>query len=406
MSGFAGNDQGTISRALGLLGVVLLLVVLAHRQARRAGGWAVVRRRLRHEAALTGAAFTGPVRGWIRYRRRVRALRQLLGDPESWRTAERAVREAHGILGGGGRPYGVLADSTVVGVLIAGREVPDPPAPWVVDEADPRLWWVAREDVVGARPQVPSAPPVLLAAVGTDGGRALLLDLAGGPALTAVDGDARNALALVQALAAQLDARLPAGSVTVAADVHPRHPGPAPAEALRAAAVRAGQSGPAFVVCAEPPPELPVGTGVRVLAYGNARGNARLLTAMREGTLVLHGLPVEADAAPLPRAVSRVLRALPPYEPPGPDTPAPLHPTAATAPAPTLGRSALGAPAPVAAASIAASAKASATASSAADDLAATDPSAAPAGVGLSAAASRPARTASSEPVGGTVRGT
>jgi hypothetical protein len=143
-----------------------------------------------------------------------------------------------------------------------------------------------------------------------------------------------------------------------------------------------------------------------VLAYGNARGNARLLTAMREGTLVLHGLPVEADAAPLPRAVSRVLRALPPYDPPGPDTPAPLHPTAATAPAPTLGRSALGAPAPVAAASIAASAKASATASSAADDLAATDPSAAPAGVGLSAAASRPARTASSEPVGGTVRGT
>jgi len=63
------DHRAAVTLVLGLLGGAVLLVVVANRLARRAGGWYVVRRRLGREARVTVAAFVNPVRRWLRYRR-------------------------------------------------------------------------------------------------------------------------------------------------------------------------------------------------------------------------------------------------------------------------------------------------------------------------------------------------
>ncbi|MFF7591747.1 hypothetical protein ACFZCK_30130 [Kitasatospora purpeofusca] len=308
-SGLLPAMPGTTT-LIGIGGVLVLLAVLAHLTARRAGGWRAFRRRLRRELAATAAAFAAPFAARLRYGRQLRTVRLLLADRAGWADAERAVLDAGRVAGA--RPYAVLLGAHTVGVLVScgpGRP-PGPPEPWVVDAADPRLWWAARDELRSTAADGGPAP--LLALVGTDGPAAVLLDLATGPAVTEFGGDRVLAHAVLQAVAAQLDARLPVGAVMVADGVHARHAGPAPAEALAAADRVAADGEPAFAVCPVPPAGFRPATGARLLVLGGARGSARLVTVDRDG-LRLRGTALRVEVVALARATARILRALPPY---------------------------------------------------------------------------------------------
>lgn len=291
-----------------VLGVVVLFCALLHLTVRGLGGWRTAGRAVRRQAALTGAAFAAPVRDRRRYRRRLRLLIRLLGRPEGLETAERAMMQAAAAVPGV-IAYGALLDPAYVGVLVAcGHPVPCPPEPWIVDD-DQRLWWIERADVAPA----PAGPPPLLVTLGADEEHVILLDLLADPVTVSVQGDPRLARTLLATVAAQLDARLPVGAVTVTRDIHDRHPGPEAAGAVSAAQQWAAATGaPAFAVCAEVPAELPP-AGVRLVVAGGARGTARILVARAGGIVEPHGTPLRADTTALARAVAAVLHALPPY---------------------------------------------------------------------------------------------
>ncbi|MCX4689531.1 hypothetical protein OG401_35445 [Kitasatospora purpeofusca] len=295
---------------IGIGGVLVLLAVLAHLTARRAGGWRALRRRLRRELAVTAGAFAAPFAARLRYGRQLRTVRRLLADRAGWADAERAALGAGRVAGA--RPYAVLLGAHTAGVLVAcGPGTPPvPPEPWVVDEADPRLWWAARDELRSTAADGGPAP--LLALIGTDGPSAVLLDLATGPAVTEFGGDRVLARAVVQAVAAQLDARLPVGAVVVADGVHARHAGPAPVEALAEADRFAADGEPAFAVCPAAPDGFRPAAGARMLVLGGARGSARLVTVDRDG-LRLRGTALRVEVVALARATARILRALPPY---------------------------------------------------------------------------------------------
>lgn len=294
---------------IGIGGFLLLAVVLTHLAVRRGGGWRVARRRLRREAAATAAAFAEPVRALLRHRRQVRTLGRLLACRAGWADAERAAVGAAAVAGA--RPYAVLLGAELAGVLVAAGPgtPPRPPEPWVVDERDARLWWIRREDA--AARAAGGGPSPLLVVVGTVGREAVLMDLSGGPAVTEFGGDRVHSRAVLQAVAAQLDARLPAGAVLVADGVHTRHPGPEPDAALAAAQRAAAGGEPAFAVCATAPGGRPTGSA-RVLTLAGTRGSARLLTVRQDG-LRLRGTALRVGVTGLARATARILRELPPY---------------------------------------------------------------------------------------------
>ncbi|MDX3076793.1 hypothetical protein [Streptomyces sp. MI02-7b] len=314
--------DGGLTTWFGLAGAAILVVAVTHWLVRRGGGWKALLRRTRHEARLTVRAFTGPVRTEIRYRSGLRLLVRLLRDRDLWADAERAVAMA-GDVDPTARPYGVLAGPDLLGVLVAagtanGSPAPVPPEPWAADPADPLLWWISRGDVGGAG----GAAAPLLVCAGTDGRHAVLLDLATGPTAVSVHGAPRTARAVLQALAAQLEVRLPAGTVAVSDGVHPRHPG-RPADEI------VDQPGVGFVVTAQAP-SRPVPDDVRLLTLGPARGRVRLLAASPDGMLTVHGAPAvgRIDALPLARAVVKALNALPPHPAsggPGPDDEPPVQ---------------------------------------------------------------------------------
>ncbi|MFE3167466.1 hypothetical protein [Streptomyces sp. NPDC059224] len=297
----------TITTLLGLVGLLVLVLAVTSWLVRRGGGWKALWRRLRRETALTVRAFTGPVRTELRYRRGLRLLVRLLREPAVWADAERAAAMAAGVRPGV-RPYGVLAGPEWMAVLVAadGDALREPPEPWAADESDPRLWWIDRSDLTDDA-DAPAAP--LLVCVGHDMGHAVLLDVRSGPPALSVYGPpraARTARAVLQALAAQADARLPDGRVAIAGGVHPRHPG-------ATATATVGQPGIEVAVCADPL-ERPLPSGVRLLSLGVARGRTRLLEIAPDSTLTVHGAPAAArvDVLPLSRAVARTLTALPP----------------------------------------------------------------------------------------------
>lgn len=271
MTGVLAAHRQLISTLLGLAGLLVLVAVLAHRLARRAGGWPVVRRRARHETRATLRAFAAPVTRQVQYLRRRRQLGRLLADGTAWPDAERALLSvATRTAGADCRPYAVLLGSGTVGVALAGRTPPEPDGPWTADSDDPRLWWADRP-ALAVEPEGDGT--ALLAVVGLDDryreGLLVLLDLADGPPLTAAVGDPRTARALVQAVAAQLDGRLPAGSVLVSDGVHRFFPGEAVDATWRAARVRAAAGAPAVAVCAGLPGALetvpPAGPGGALL---------------------------------------------------------------------------------------------------------------------------------------------
>ncbi|MEU3711028.1 hypothetical protein [Streptomyces catenulae] len=330
---FINAHQNLIFTVLGVLGMVLLLFFLIRIPVQRAGGWKASAHAIRREAAATRHAFGAPLRALRAHRKALRLLVRRLRSPHTWRDAERAVTAARQAAAPGAaadrapRPYAALVDGDTVTVLCAGTAADAPGAPWSEDPADPRRWTVRREDLPAVAPSPGDGPPLLVAVGVAEGRRCAFLDLASGPALTAVEGDARTAPALVRALTAQLDARLPEGLVTVAEGVHPRHPGAPVREAYRAARETEPRHGIAPVLAAaELPDPLPDDFGhspggpprLRIVVPGRPRGHARRLLTDRHGQLLLTGTSLLTSANALGAALSRVLSDLPPVLPPPP----------------------------------------------------------------------------------------
>ncbi|MGI5176182.1 hypothetical protein ACQEVZ_07640 [Dactylosporangium sp. CA-152071] len=300
MIAYLSAHRGPISALLGGLGLLVLALVLLQRAVRRAGGWRVVRRRFAHEVRRTAAAFGRPVRRWWRYRRRLELLSGLLADPQTWTTAAAALRDIP--LPGRRQPYAVILAGDAVGVYFAGApcEAPDDSS-WTADEDDPLLWWTPRD------PNAPGdATPVLVAAGVEDArGGVVFLDLTAGPATVATTGDDRTGRALVQSIAAQLEARLPGGAVTIGPGVHPGFDGELTTPASE------------FHICAGVPGSTR--TELRTVRIGGAQGHARLLVADRTGLVRPAGTPLVLDVTALPRSVVRTLATIPPA-PRRPDT--------------------------------------------------------------------------------------
>lgn len=308
------QHSDAVFRWLGVVGLVVLVFVLLRLWAMRWGGWGTWAARLRREFALTAAAFAAPVRSWRAHRRTLRLLTRRLRDPATWRDAERALAAADGA---GGRPYAVLVGAGSVAVLLAG---PDAPGPWTAGRAGLPTVTVrpggTRPVVVALGAQQHAGEPMCV-----------FLDLAAGPPVLCVDGDDRASRALLQALSAQLDVRLPRGHVTVAEGVHRDHPGPPVRTAYRTARdtprrfgvtpvlVATGLPDPLPPELAEPPGEDPV---LRVLVLGEARGYTRRLLTDRYGRVAVTGTPLLPRCDALGRAVARALDALPPVLPPAP----------------------------------------------------------------------------------------
>ncbi|MEV0565934.1 hypothetical protein [Dactylosporangium sp. NPDC050588] len=300
MIAYLSAHRGPISALLGGLGLLVLALVLLQRAVRRAGGWRVVRRRFAHEVRRTAAAFGRPVRRWWRYRRRLELLKGLLADPQAWTTAEAALRDIP--LPGRRQPYAVIVAGDAVGVYFAGEPcaVPDD-SPWTADEDDPLLWWTP------PGLDTPGEATAVLVAAGVEDtrGGVVFLDLTAGPATVATTGDERTGRALVQSIAAQLEARLPGGAVTIGSGVHPGFDGELTTPASE------------FLICAGVPGSTR--TDLRTVRIGGAQGHARLLAADRTGLVRPAGTPLVLDVTALPRSVVRTLATIPPA-PRRPDT--------------------------------------------------------------------------------------
>ncbi|UCM90406.1 hypothetical protein [Streptomyces marincola] len=322
---FIDRHRDTIFRVLGIIAVLLVVFLLVRHLAMRQGGWRAGWRRLRRELAITGHAFAAPVRAWLRHRRSLRVLVRGLRDPATWRDAERAVAAARDA---GGRAYAALVDRDTVTVLVAGGDDAFP---------DDRRWWPAEDDPAGhwtvARDELPPVVPVpdqvhpVLVAVGEVGGRCAFVDLAAGPPMVSVEGDRRSAVALHQAVAAQLEVRLPEGLVVVAEGVHRDFPGSPVRAAHRAAReqrptlglspvlITAELPDPVPTELSEPPALFPE---LRLLLLGPGRGHLRTLLTDRHGQISVLGTPLLAMGNALSRAIAAVLDRIPPVLPPAP----------------------------------------------------------------------------------------
>ncbi|MFI6435213.1 hypothetical protein [Streptomyces sp. NPDC050759] len=312
------QNSDAIFRWLGIAGIALLLFLLLRVWAMRWGGWRAARARLRRELAVTAHAFAQPVRAWLGYRRALRLLVRRLRDQATWRDAERALAAARRAAAPA-RPYAAVVGVGTVTVLLAGRGGPEP-------------WTVARAELPSVTPEAADARPIVVAAGTVDLAgeqQCAFLDLAVGPPVLSVTGDDRASRALLQALAAQLDVRLPGPLVVVAEGVHRDHPGQPVRDAYRMARETPPRLGIAPVLIAaelpDPlPPELAAPPGdtpaLRVLVRGPGRGYVRTLLTDRHGRVAVPGSPLLARCDALGRAIARVLPGIPPVLPPAPSS--------------------------------------------------------------------------------------
>ncbi|MDT0270069.1 hypothetical protein RM844_27695 [Streptomyces sp. DSM 44915] len=326
---FLSRHREIIFRILGIVAVLLVIFLIIRAIAMRMGGWSAAFARVRRELAITAHAFASPVRAWLRYRRSLRVLVHGLRAPATWRDAERALAAARQAAGPDGpRPYAALVDGGTVTVLLAGDGVgpPDIDPWWVADDDAPDHWSIDRGDLPPVVPLPDQEPPVLVA-IGELGGWCAFLDVAVGPPLVCVDGERRGATALHQSVAAQLDVRLPEGTVVVAEGVHRAFDGAPIRTAYRSAARLGPAAGLApFLVSAElpapVPPELVAPPApfppLRVLLLGEGRGYARTLLSDRTGQVGVVGTPLVVEGTALSRAIARVLASIPPVLPPDP----------------------------------------------------------------------------------------
>ncbi|TWD80914.1 hypothetical protein FB561_2011 [Kribbella amoyensis] len=310
MSAMGGGSS--THQVLGYIGLGLLFLVLLNLLVRKLGGWRRLFRWIKRETSRTVHAFTDPIRDRVRYRRRLRFLMRVLRNHAGWAQAEQAMTFAAAV-DSAMVPYALALTKRRIGVLVAGSAVERPlPEPWEKDEDDPRLWWIPRDELAEyslPSSHTPAQTPLLVClGTGSEGRSAIMIDLLAGPPSLSVYGVPRTAKAVVQALAAQLDVRLPAGAVDVAEGIHDRHDGLRLDEALK-------RIGAWFVVGAAPV-EQAVPSGVRLVSLGVARGSSRLVEATAERGLRLHGAAswLKIDPLPLARAVARSVRRLPPHD--------------------------------------------------------------------------------------------
>ncbi|MFD8589506.1 hypothetical protein ACFV1B_08175 [Streptomyces sp. NPDC059637] len=373
-----GRDAGTVPLAalpmpdrtswiilVGLLVAVVALLWWCGRVVRRQGGLRRAMRRARWEARTTGRAVTRPWRTMRRDRRRARTLAAFLTAPDARSTAadalDRADRDAAG-------PCRAVAVSLTpardrVRVLLAGRDVPAPPAPWSAAEAAGPWTWAAPlgkdGSVAGGVPEAEAGQrlPLVLGVDRHGSGGVVVADWYAGPPAVTVEGDGPAARSVLQALTAQLDA-LPEGpQVLVAGGVHARFAGrPLPElldrleqlERLEQSGAADGGLEPPVLVCWAPDAAdaarlcaLAERGAARVLAGGAALpGSAWALHVEADGRLLAPELGADVEAAALSRAVARALRAAArggrrPPQPPRPPRPSqPSRPSAGTAAAP------------------------------------------------------------------------
>ncbi|MFE6890305.1 hypothetical protein [Streptomyces sp. NPDC057694] len=319
---FFREHQDTIFRWLGLAGALLVIFLLLRIVARRLGGWRRAWRRARRETAVTAYAFVAPMRTWYVHHKDRRLLRRLLGDPVTWRDAERALTAAR-LAAAPARPYAVLVSAESVSVLLAGREMPEPTGCWHEAPDATGEWRANRDELPLVTPEADAVPPLLIALGATDT-QAAFLDAATGPASLCVEGHPQAAPPLLQAIAAQLDARLPASLVIVAEGVHRDFDGPPVREAYRTAEEALPRLNiPPFLIARELPDPLPAGLAsprppCRVVLLGAGRGHTRTLLTDRHGQVLLTGTPLLVRAKALGRALPKVLWRLPAVLPPAP----------------------------------------------------------------------------------------
>ncbi|MGW5095549.1 hypothetical protein ACWEQ1_18750 [Streptomyces nodosus] len=310
------QHSDAVFRWLGIAGAVLLCFLLLRMWAMRWGGWRKAWARLLRELSLTVHAFAEPVRAWLRYRSTLRMLVRRLGTPAVWRDAERALAAAR-VAAAPDRPYAALVGTGTVTVLLAG---PDDPEPWTV----------SRSELPPVTPEAADARPLVVAIGAMEHGaerQCAFLDLAVGPPVVSVTGDERASRALLQAVTAQLDVRLPDQLVVVAEGVHRNHPGLPVRDAYREARktpprlglvpvlVSAGLPDPLPPELAAPPGEAPA---LRALILGPGRGYVRGLLTEPYGRVAVTGTPLLARCDALGRAVARVLDTVPPVLAPAP----------------------------------------------------------------------------------------
>ncbi|MGW1990801.1 hypothetical protein [Embleya sp. NPDC001921] len=322
---FFANHRDTILRWGGISAAALVLFLIIRSIAMRFGGWKAASRRLGREIALTAYAFGAPMRTWLRYRRSVRLLVGRLGASTTWRDAERALMAAK-FAAAPGQPYAAVVGDATVTVLFAAVDMPPPPALWRPVPDDPWAWTASRAELPAVTPDAEGTRPVVVA-LGERDRDCVFLDLVVGPPMVCVQGDPRSGPALFQAVAAQLDARLPGGQVLVADGVHRDVPGPPVRDAYRAARATPPRLGlPVFLVTPELPdplpPELAEPQGdsppLRVLLGGPGRSHVRTLSTDVHGRVAVPGTPLVLSCNALGAALARVLPTVPPVLPPVP----------------------------------------------------------------------------------------
>ncbi|BAU87817.1 hypothetical protein SLA_6951 [Streptomyces laurentii] len=355
-----GRDAGTAPLAalpmpdrtswfilVGLLVAVVALLWWCGRVVRRLGGPRRALRRARWEARMTGREVARPWRVRRRDRRRARTLAAFLAAPDARDTAvdalDRAERDAAG-------PCRAVAASLApardrVHVLLAGRDVPAPRAPWSATGAKEPWTWAAPLGKDGSvadgllEAEAGRRLPLVLGVDRHGTGGVVVADWHAGPPVIAVEGDGPAARSVLQALTAQLGA-LPEGPpLLVAGGVHARfagHPLPELLDGLEAAD---GDAEPPVLVCWAPDTAVAARLcalaergAVRVLVGGTALpGHTWALHAEADGRLLSPELGADVEAAGLSRAVARALRTTardghrtPPPRPPA-DRPAPAR---------------------------------------------------------------------------------
>ncbi|AZQ39358.1 hypothetical protein EJ357_42930 [Streptomyces cyaneochromogenes] len=326
----AKPDSSVVTTVIVIVAVLLLLFLLLRHVVRKRGGWRRFRRGVARELSLTRRAFGEPLRAFRRHRRGVRALSRHLCDPRSGLLVRRLLDAAGAALGDapGAFAYGLRTEPGWAAVQIAGRRLPDPPAPWeVADGLSAQSWCLSLDDeesLPDAAPRAGARVRPLPVAVGMADDLCVHLDLAAGPRMITVDGDAATRSRLLQALAAQLDRPGSGASVTVTDGVHPHYQGEPLDSVLRrledTPSPTTMEEGLAstitVVVCSSPTREQArrlsslAATGTVVcLADGPAAGHSWALRVSGRGRVTAPELDLYADSAPLVRAVAAAVRA-------------------------------------------------------------------------------------------------
>lgn len=317
--------------------VLLLLIPLLRHLIRRRGGWRRFRRGVGRELTLTRRAFGEPLRTYRRHRRGVRALARQLSDPRGALLVRRLLDGAAAALADapGAVPHAVRTEPGRAAVQIAARPLPEPPAPWEPsDEPGPQRWELPlteADTLPQGRPRAGAHLRPLPVAIGMADDACVHLDLAAGPGLITVEGDAAARGRLLQALAAQLDRPGSGASVSVTDGVHPQYPGQRLDALLRSLEEAAeaheetegagefdesGRADTPVVVCAAPGPEqarrlsaLAASGAVVCLIDGRVAGHSWALRVDGRGRVVAPELGLDADSAPLGGAVAAAVRA-------------------------------------------------------------------------------------------------